>query len=364
VYGVYVHLPWCRIRCPYCAFVVVADRDAPHVAYTDALLREWALRRDRFPGPPSTVFFGGGTPSRTPVAEIRRVVRALDPHPGAEISLEANPDDLDHDALVALRDAGINRLSVGAQTFDPAVGRRISRVTSARRAAGVIEAALPLFRSVSVDLIFAVWGQSPDTFAADLRRAVALGLSHVSLYGLTIEPGTPFDRAGLLPAADDPWADLYALAVDLLGAAGIRRYEVSNFARPGFRCVHNEHYWRARHWAGLGLGAHAWWPDGTRAVNTTDLATYLGAADPLATAEIPPPRALAAELIGSTLRHVDGLERATLTRWTALDTSLAPPHGAPPLATEDASGIRLLHDGFPVADTIGAHLCTRLRAAR
>ncbi len=306
------------------------------------------------------MFFGGGTPSRTPAPHIARIVRAIDPVPGAEVSLEANPDELDADRLTALADAGVTRLSLGVQSFDPGVARRLGRTRSARTGRAMTEAALGRFRSVSVDLIFAAPGQGLADFAADLDLVVALGVPHVSLYGLTIEAGTPFARAGYVPADEDLWADMYALAVDRLGAAGITRYEVSNFARPGHRCHHNEHYWRARPWAGLGPGAHAWWPDGTRAVNTDDIGAWLERDDPLDAARRPEARVLAAELIGSTLRHVDGLDLALLARWSGFVTTPAPAHRAAGLVSVSENTILLETQGFPVADGVAAALCDRL----
>ncbi|MFN7146701.1 MAG: coproporphyrinogen-III oxidase family protein, partial [Myxococcota bacterium] len=291
MYGVYVHIPWCRRQCPYCAFAISTRPEPPHRAYTDAVIREWGLRRALFPGRPATVYFGGGTPSLAPPDELARIIAAVDPLPGAEISMEANPGD--PLPLTTFRDAGITRLSLGVQSFDPWVARRLGRghtSDDARRL--VAEAQAAGFASVSFDLMFAVPGQSLARFQADLAAVVALAPDHVSLYGLTIEEGTPFARSKR-PLDDDLWRDMYDAAVDVLGAHGLERYEASNFARAGHRSVHNEHYWRARHWAGLGASAHAWWPDGTRAANLADTDAYLASPEPLATTEVPAPEALA-----------------------------------------------------------------------
>ncbi len=359
-YGVYIHLPWCRIRCPYCAFVVSADPNPPHAQATAALLHEWSLRRSHFEGAASTAFFGGGTPSRTPADHLGRILRGIAPRTDAEVSLEANPDELDDDGLSALRDAGINRLSLGVQSFSEAVAQRLGRTRSARTGRAMATAALARFDSVSVDLLFAAPGQTLEAFSADLDIVIDLGVPHVSLYGLTIEPGTPFARAGYPPPDEDRWADMYAHAVARLGEVGISRYEVSNFARAGHRCRHNEHYWRARPWAGLGPGAHAWWPDGTRAANTDDVSAWLGGADPLREAGRPAPRVLAAELIGSTVRHVDGLDLGVLHHWTGLITTPAPAHVKAGLVRQVGAHIVLESAGFPVADGIAAALCARL----
>jgi oxygen-independent coproporphyrinogen-3 oxidase len=360
MYGVYVHIPWCRLRCPYCAFAVSTRRDPPHAAYTDAVVREWALRRDLFPGRPASVFFGGGTPSLCPPDELARILAALAPLPGAEVSMEANPGDLPV-PLSAFRDAGITRLSLGVQSFDPAVARRLGRGhTSDDARALVAEAKATGFASVSFDLIFAVPGQTLAAFEADLAAVVALAPDHVSLYGLTIEPDTAFARARTPAVDEDLWRAMYDAAVEALEAAGIERYEVSNFARPGHRSCHNEHYWRARPWAGLGASAHAWWPDGTRAANVADVDAYLAAADPLESRERPAPRALAYELLWSTLRHVDGADRAAITARTGLEIRVDPALVRGGLVVEQGAYVRLTAEGFPVADAVAARLADAL----
>lgn len=358
--GVYVHLPWCRVRCPYCAFVVSGARQPPHATTLTRLLEEWAAGREHLAGTPTTLFFGGGTPSRTPPADVATLVRAIGP--SGEVSLEANADDVDADRVSAWADAGVTRLSLGVQSFQPEVARRLGRTTSARAGRSAVLAATRRFRNVSVDLIFGVPGQTTGQLAQDLAELDELGVPHVSAYGLTIEPGTPFHRAGFQAEDDDRWADQYAQVVDTLEAAGLERYEVSNFARPGHRCVHNEHYWRARPWLGLGPGAHGWLSDGRRTRRTADVEAWLRG-DPSPEPELPTDRELAAELVGSTLRHVDGLDRTRLRAWTGLD--VAPP---PALATAAPWSITrdrivLEKPGFALVDGLAARLCAHLVAA-
>lgn len=365
LYGAYVHIPWCRIRCPYCAFVVDARRDRPHEAYADAVLRAWAAEREHFPGRPATVYFGGGTPGLTPAPVLGRLIRGLDPLPDAEVTVEVNPGEIDDDGLAALRDAGVTRVSVGVQSFLAPVARRLGRTTAARAAPGVVAAALAAgFASVTLDLVFAVPGQSEADWAEDLARALGTGVPHVSLYGLTIEPGTPFARAGVPAADDDRWRAAYDRAVDTLGAAGVHRYEVSNFARDGHRSVHNEHYWRARPWAGLGVGAHGWRPDGARTAFPAEVEAFLAAPVPRPAVERPSPEEVYAELVGSTLRHVDGVDRARVHRLTGLRPEVPPGLRRSGLVVEDDASIRLASEGFPVADAIAARLCAALGDSR
>lgn len=359
-YGVYVHVPWCRARCPYCAFDVDVRRARPHDAFADAVLREWDLRRGVVPGRPATVYFGGGTPSLAPPDWFARVLRALDPLPGAEVSMEVNPGDTDAERLAGYRAAGVNRLSVGVQTFDPALAGKLGRKRDAAAAPDVLRLARDAgFASVSLDLIFAVPGQTPAGLGDDLARVADAAPDHVSLYGLAIEEGTAFAKGRRAPMDEDAWRALYDLAVDRLAAGGWARYEVSNFARPGHRSRHNEHYWRARHWVGLGPSAHGWWPDGSRAANVAGVDAYLGAGDPLATVERPAPDALAFELIWSTLRHVDGLDRAVLRRWTGLDVRPSEAWTRGGLVTVDGDRVVLGDAGFPLADALAEALAER-----
>ncbi len=363
-FGVYVHVPWCRARCPYCAFAIDVRRARPHSAYTEALLRDWRLRRPAFgalaQGRPSTVFFGGGTPSLSPPEHLARVIDAVTPLPGAEISLEANPHDLDGDTIRGLRDAGITRLSVGVQSFAQPTAARLGRQQDAKAAPAALRQARATFPSLSLDLIFAAPGQTIADWGADLDAALAAEPDHVSLYGLTIEEGSPFARGGIAPADDDLWRAMYDRAVERLGAAGLPRYEVSNFARPGHRCRHNEHYWLGRPWAALGVAAHGWEPDGTRTVNVAAVDAYLAAEDGCASRERPEPRILATELLASGLRHVDGVDTDEIRARTGLEVVV---DGAVAAAlTRDGARLRLRPDAFPIADAVAARLASRLRS--
>jgi oxygen-independent coproporphyrinogen-3 oxidase len=240
------------------------------------------------------------------------------------------------------------------------VARALGRGHDARDARDLVELASEAgFASLSFDLIFGVPGQTLADFDADLEQTIALGAGHVSLYGLTILEGTAFARRGVAGPDDDTWRALYDRAVERLPAAGLERYEVANFARPGHRARHNELYWRGRPWAGLGVGAHGWWPDGARTTHGDDVDAYL-AGPPSPRVERPAAHELAAELIGSTLRHVDGLDRGALRAWTGLDV-LPPSHLlAGGLLVADDAHVRLGFAGFPLADALAARLCATL----
>jgi oxygen-independent coproporphyrinogen-3 oxidase len=246
-------------------------RTIPEERYVDALLREIAAARadDAWNGRSvASVFFGGGTPSLFAPESFERVMRALDDafgvHGNAEVSLEANPEDVapaEPGTLRALRAAGVNRLSLGAQSFDSAVLATLGRMhASGDIVRAIVGARAAGFDNVSCDLIFAVPGETVDTWRADLERAIALAPEHVSTYGLTYEEGTPLTamraRGSVRAVGEDDERRMYETAIDVLTAAGYRHYEISNFARPGCESRHNLAYWSWSDYLGIGAGAH------------------------------------------------------------------------------------------------------------
>jgi oxygen-independent coproporphyrinogen III oxidase len=282
--GIYVHLPFCPYICPYCDFAKWPMQRSRASSYMQALRAEIAATPSV---PAATIFYGGGTPNSYDADEIASLTLFLTerfPALGSrrEISIEVNPElvrDGDFATYVA---AGIDRISIGVQSFlleeISTLGRKhvpadIKRVAALARDAGV--------RSVSLDLIFAVPGQTAQSWLRSLVSAIELGVDHVSTYGLTIEPGTPYERWHEREPRAFPdnalEAAQYGMAIDTLEAAGYEHYEISNFARPGHRCAHNENYWRNGDYLGFGVGA-ASYRGGVRSVHTRDFATYVGAA--------------------------------------------------------------------------------------
>ncbi len=272
--GLYVHVPFCLTRCGYCDFNAYTGLDHLRSRYVRALLREAELAGAAWPEPVETVFVGGGTPTTLAAEDLAALLVALRERyrvpPGAEVTVEANPDTVDVGKLVVLRESGATRLSMGAQSFDPTVLASLERVhgpDAVRRAMAAAREAG--FEDVNLDLIYGAEGETLASWQRTLREAIALGPEHVSAYALTVEPGTPLGRAVALglrrPPDPDLQADMFALACELLGEAGYRHYEVSNWARPGRECRHNLGYWRRRPYLGLGAGAHSfrgerrWW---------------------------------------------------------------------------------------------------------
>jgi oxygen-independent coproporphyrinogen-3 oxidase len=266
--SVYVHFPWCLEKCPYCDFVSYRTERAAidHRGYADAVLRELAWRAPTFEGRVvGSVFFGGGTPSLWEPAELGRVLAAiaaaLPTTSDLEVTVECNPTSLDRPRVDALAGVGVNRLSIGAQSLRADALRFLGRLHDHEDALAAVDAALAARDlRVSADLIFGLPEQSPEEAAAQAALLAERGLSHLSCYQLTIEPGTRFGelaRVGRLPLADDGRVAEAFLAIDeALSARGLEHYEISNYARPGEEARHNLGYWRGEEYLGLGCGAY------------------------------------------------------------------------------------------------------------
>ena len=278
--GLYLHIPFCKAKCAYCDFASVPGRPEWFAPYTDALCAEIAGAPARFPDippdqlPPRTAYIGGGTPSILPIPLLERILRALQeafPLPAdAEISMEANPGTVEPDSLRRLRILGINRLSLGVQSFRDAELRLLGRVHDAEQARQAIRWARQAgFDNLNLDLIFGLPGQSLEEWKQSLEEALAFAPQHISLYALSVEEGTPLAKMineGKLPAPDDDrTADMYLWAEERLEAAGYLHYEISNWALPGYMCRHNLGTWRNEPYLGFGSAAHShlgrrrWW---------------------------------------------------------------------------------------------------------
>ncbi|MCC7364224.1 MAG: radical SAM family heme chaperone HemW [Dehalococcoidia bacterium] len=285
--AVYVHIPFCTVKCGYCDFNAYAGLHTLRERYTAALLREVAQRAELLGGREvRSIAFGGGTPNELPAADISAIVAAIRAAAGAmaagaEVSLEANPGITGAGQLHELRRGGVTRISFGVQSFDADELRFLDRLHSPEASAAVVGAARHAgFESVGIDLIYGLPGQSFAGWEANLRRAVAAAPDHISCYALTIEEGTPLaarvERGEVTPADGDLVADMYERAGDLLEAAGYRQYELSNWARPGHESRHNRTYWTDGEYLGLGAGAHGY-VDGVRYEDIAHPRTYIEA---------------------------------------------------------------------------------------
>lgn len=266
-FGLYVHWPYCTRVCPYCDFNVYAAKDRASDPLVSAIAEDIRIHRRRLPrhGALDTVYFGGGTPALLPPADVERILKAASDtfglRAGAEVTLEANPNDVLRADLAGLRRAGVTRLSIGVQSMRNSALAFLGRDHDADAGAEAVRRAMKVFESVSMDLIYARPGQSPANWEAELSDALALGAPHLSLYELTFERATAFGmavaRGDIVPMNDDAQADLYELTQMLTNRAGMPAYEVSNHAAsPAHRSRHNLIYWRGGDWIGTGPGAH------------------------------------------------------------------------------------------------------------
>jgi oxygen-independent coproporphyrinogen-3 oxidase len=269
----YVHLPFCAHRCGYCDFVTATGRDHLHGAYVDALLRELAEEHDG--GAVETIFLGGGTPTYTALPELLRLLAALPP--ARELTVEANPETVTPELARALRAAGVNRVSLGAQSFQPHLLATLERQATPQHVrtafAHLREAG---FDNLSLDLIYGIPGQTPEDLASDLEQAVALQPEHISAYELEAKPGTRFTirHGDELQRQAEAMEDYFERVVAALTGAGYRWYETANFCRDGKRAEHNLGYWLGRDYLGIGVGAVSTLGS-TRRRNTPKLARYL-----------------------------------------------------------------------------------------
>lgn len=282
--GVYVHIPFCASRCSYCDFFSTLRLDEVGHDYVEALIAEARLRKAELNGKPvKTLYMGGGTPSQLPLPLLARLIdglkATLDLNAVQEFTLEANPDDVTPEWSAAVRALGVNRVSMGVQSFQDAVLRLVGRRHTARQA---IDAVASLrhagIDNISIDLIYGLPGQTLETWAESVRQAVDLRPQHISAYGLTYEPGTRLwqqrECGEVVEASEDQYLDMYRILVGMLQVAGYEHYEISNFALPGYRSRHNSSYWNETPYLGLGAAAHSY--DGTmRRSNPADLCGYI-----------------------------------------------------------------------------------------
>jgi oxygen-independent coproporphyrinogen-3 oxidase len=398
----YVHVPFCTHRCGYCDFTLIAGRDDLIGDYLRALDREMtcalnpevkrAAEAPDMDAPAAinlpadgampvgpfekveldTLFLGGGTPTHPSCEQLRELFRSLlarfRPAPGAEVSVEANPLDLTDAKIDVLADAGVNRISLGVQSFSPQALSLLERDHTPDDIARVMSRLRRRFRNVSLDLIFGVPGQSLADWRETLRRAIDCGPEHLSTYGLTWEAGTSFgtrrDRGELTPIDEELERDQYALAMDVLTAAGFEQYEISNFAKPGFRCRHNEVYWAGSGYWAFGPGA-ARYLNGRRETNIRSVLGWLARIErgesPVADSEELEPQRRARELLFLGLRRCDGIARADFRQRSGFDLDeIAGSAIAANLRrgwleeTDSGSGIRLTREGRFVADRVVA----------
>ena len=365
---VYVHVPFCARRCSYCDFAIAVRRITPVEDYIGGLEAELSLRAgDSQTDPVSTIYLGGGTPSRLGIDGVARVVdlvrRHFPPGADAELTLEANPDDVDVESVRAWRAAGINRVSLGVQSFDDGVLAWMHRTHTADGAQRAAEAlAAGGISNWSIDLIFALPEALGRSWERDLEAALELGPAHVSLYGLTVEASTPIarwrDRGAVVAGDEESYEREFLHAHRELAARGFDHYEVSNFGRSGQWSRHNRGYWRGAPYVGLGPGAHGY-DGGVRSWNQREYVQWLAAVRSGVSPEAGRERLTAenrvAEQVYLGLRTLDGLELE------APEVSLVEPWIGAGWAVLSGRTLRLTPTGWLRLDALAASL-TALRS--
>jgi putative oxygen-independent coproporphyrinogen III oxidase len=375
-FAVYVHWPFCLSKCPYCDFNShVRHGGIDEARFIRGYETEIATMAARTPRRTvSSIFFGGGTPSLMHPSSVQATLDCIDKHwtiaADAEVTLEANPTSVEATRFEGFRSAGVNRVSLGVQALDDAALKELGRLHTAQEALDAVAVARSIFRRYSFDLIYARPRQTPKAWAAELKRAIAEAAEHLSLYQLTIEPGTPFfglQRAGKLTVPDEGLArDLYDITQSICSDAGLPAYEISNHARPGAECRHNLVYWRGHDYAGVGPGAHGRLTiDGHRIATETEKrpeswlirveasGSGMIVDDNLTSGEV------ADEYLLMGLRLAEGIDPA---RYSAISGRALNPRRVSILRNEGAvettpdGRLRVTQSGFPLLDAVVADL--------
>lgn len=373
--GCYIHLPFCDRICPYCDFAVVKHDERRMRRYLAGLHQEIERTPVSATPPISTIYFGGGTPSTVGASDVASLIQTLRRGFGfaetIECTLECNPSRADDGRLRGYADAGVNRLSVGVQSFDNAELRRLGRDHSAAEAVAYLQAARAAgFGNVSLDLIAGAPGQTAETFARTLRTALECAPDHVSVYALTIEPGTPYahwhERDAQAFPGEDATSALLELAHERLTGAGFTHYEISNFARPGFESKHNWGYWQQRDCLAFGLSASGY-DHGVRYRNVRDFEQYCAAvesgASPRAESERLDKPARIGEAAMLALRTAGGIVDQDFRARFGVDPAIVFERArrecsAAGLLEVDAAGARLTDRGRLLANTVCAEFLT------
>lgn len=363
--ALYVHIPLCVRKCPYCGFYSEPVADHNPARLVAALARE--VRRVIQTPQVSTVYVGGGSPTCMPMDllgrllyEITRRVRGFE-----EFTVETNPGQVDRPILQFLRNIGVNRLSLGGQSFVPQELKTLGRLHTAEQIVEAVEMARDVgFENIGVDLIFAIPGSTMETWRASLRRAIELGVTHISAYALTYEEGTPLtadrDAGRITPINEEMDREMYELAIDMLTDAGYEHYEISNFARPGFACRHNLGYWANRPYYGVGPSA-ASHIDRKRCTRIADIHQYIHAIEndlaPISETQETTPLEFACETAVLNLRRIAGIDRAEFRATTGYDAmdlfaGVIADGVDRGLLEADDSGIRLARPALPIADSV------------
>ena len=354
VKSAYIHIPFCKSKCHYCSFVSFVN-DKMKTEYLKALLSE--IKEYYNSETLNTIYFGGGTPSILNPVEIEKILKQFNFSEKTEVTVELNPDDVNYDYLRQLNDFGVNRISLGCQTFDDNILKMINRRHNSSQVIEAISLAQKAgFKNISIDLIYGLPTQNEDLFYLDLRRAVNLGIKHISLYGLTIEKGCYFYEHGYPSPEEDMMADMYLGAIELLTKTGFEHYEISNFSIAGYNSRHNLNYWNNEEYYGFGVAAHGY-QNRVRYANKTNLEDYIS--DPLSRADekLLTQREILEEEIFLGFRKISGININEINKKFDIDfeekyNEILKKYEGFNLMTKTNSGYALTSEGVLVSNTI------------
>lgn len=370
--SIYIHIPFCRQRCPYCAFYSVAYDEPLTRAYADILIEQ--IRKIK--GRVSTIYIGGGTPTVLGEELLKKLLHSLKRFTGdgIEFTVEANPESLSSDKLKLFLDGGVNRLSIGAQSFNDDKLRKLGRIHTAKEAIKAIDISQKIgFRNISIDLIFGVWGETAGEWKSELKTAVQFPVKHISCYSLTYEENTALfserSKKKILPLDEEAVAEMYKYMLDYLPKQDFEHYEVSNFAKEGHHCRHNLNYWDNGPYIGLGASAVSYL-DGVRRANVPDINEYIervkAGKSPAASSERLSGIDSAKETAALKIRTKEGIGFGWFKEKTGFDFRGLEKDALPPLIEKGLieykktkgrpSGIRLTEKGFLFCDTVSSAL--------
>jgi len=370
--SLYVHVPFCRHRCSYCNFSILTKRDDLQDRFLDAIEIELSNIAASATVPLDTLYLGGGTPTQLTRPRLVRLLQMIAHHvdisKSAEVTCEVNPEDIDEETLSALVDGGVNRLSLGVQSFDDSKLKTLSRFHSREQAIRAIEQASESIENISIDLIFAAPGETLTDWQNDLKLAASLPITHVSTYSLTYEKGTEFwsqrRRGELSPVDEDTDIQMYRESRRRLGDAGFGHYEISSFASPNYRSRHNSMYWNGHGWFAIGPSA-ARFVDGRRDVNHRSSTTYLKrmfeTGDATAEWERISLDQHAREIAAFGIRQIDGIDLRQINERVGYDfaAEIGPaiePFVQRKILKREGNHIRLTTRGLLFADSVESHI--------
>lgn len=370
--SLYIHIPFCAQKCIYCDFYSVIYKEELAAQYCRVLLEQ--VRNLAFDFP--TIYIGGGTPTALDSVILGRLLKGLEKSVSVatEVTIEANPESLSADKIELLLDHGVNRISIGVQSLRDKKLKALGRIhTAARAEEAVCLASKRGCKNISIDLIFGAWTESPDEWKEDIERAVKLPVTHVSAYGLTYEKGTPLSRAlgnkSVVALEDEVVAGMYEYTIERLAVRGFKHYEVSSYAKDGFRCRHNLRYWENEPYVGLGASAVSY-TGGVRGKNVADVAEYIRRFEEgrelVESSEKLSPVERAKETAAIKIRTKDGIDFAWFREKTGFDLQELGRKAIPDLIRKDLikyrkdgdalTGICLRRKGFLFCDTVSSAL--------